>query len=87
MEIDPKELIEKLGGKDKVAKMTHEQRADALEDFQTQKLNAAVSENGRSKYKRNTGGIPAKSIGVWIAALLAGALTVLPIDGEGEVLR
>jgi hypothetical protein len=44
MEIDPKELVEKLGGDGKVATMTHEQRADALEDFQTQKLNAAVSE-------------------------------------------
>jgi tripartite-type tricarboxylate transporter receptor subunit TctC len=35
------------------------------------------------RQKETTGGMPVKSIGIWIAALLAGALTVLPIDGRG----
>jgi hypothetical protein len=50
MNLDPKELIEKLGGEAKVAALTHEQRADALEDFQTQKLNDAVSAKAKANF-------------------------------------
>src|SRR5215813_7971906 len=43
MEIDRKELIQSLGGEAAVAGMTHEQRADALEEFQIGKLDAEMA--------------------------------------------
>jgi hypothetical protein len=43
MDVDRKALIGSLGGEQKVAAMSHEARADALEDFQTQTLDKAVA--------------------------------------------
>ncbi len=43
MDTDRNELIQSLGGAEAVAKMSHEQRADALEDFQMEKLDAEVA--------------------------------------------
>lgn len=43
MDFDPKDVIQSLGGEDAVAAMSHEGRADALEDFQIARLNAAVA--------------------------------------------
>jgi hypothetical protein len=43
MEIDPKELIARLGGEAVVKNMGHEARADAFEDFLSSKLNAAIA--------------------------------------------
>jgi hypothetical protein len=48
MDVDRKELIDSLGGETAVAKMSHEQRADALEDFQIDKLNAEVAARKKS---------------------------------------
>lgn len=52
MDTDRKELIDSLGGAEAVAKMSHEQRADALEDFQMEKLDAEVAA------RRKTGAFP-----------------------------
>jgi hypothetical protein len=43
MDIDRKELIASLGGEAAVRSMDHEARADALEDFLSSKLDAAVA--------------------------------------------
>ena len=43
MDIDRKELIASLGGEAAVKSMGHEARADALEDFRSRKLAAAVA--------------------------------------------
>jgi hypothetical protein len=43
MEIDRKELIASLGGEAAVKRMNHEARADALEDFLSARLDAAVA--------------------------------------------
>ena len=43
MEVDRKELVQSLGGEAAVAKMSHEARADALEEFQIAKLDAEVA--------------------------------------------
>jgi hypothetical protein len=43
MEVNRDDLIQSLGGEATVAKMTHEQRADALEDFQIGKLDAEMA--------------------------------------------
>jgi len=43
MEVDRQELIQSLGGEAAVAKMTHEQRADALEEFQIGRLDAEMA--------------------------------------------
>jgi hypothetical protein len=42
MEIDRDALIQGMGGEEAVAKMDHEQRADALEDFMSENLDAAL---------------------------------------------
>ena len=42
LEIDRRSLITSLGGAAAVALMSHEARADALEDYMAQQLNAAV---------------------------------------------
>lgn len=43
MDIDREDLVQSLGGEAAVAKMNHEARADALEDFQIAKLDAEVA--------------------------------------------
>jgi hypothetical protein len=43
MEIDREEVIASLGGQEAVKRMDHEARADALEDFLGQRLDAAVA--------------------------------------------
>jgi hypothetical protein len=43
MDIDRKSLVQSLGGEAAVAKMSHEARADALEEFQIAKLDAEVA--------------------------------------------
>ena len=43
MTTDANDVIKSLGGAEAVAKMSHEQRADALEDFQMEKLDAEVA--------------------------------------------
>jgi hypothetical protein len=51
MEVDRAEVIASLGGEDVVKRMDHEARADALEDFISSKLDAAVAaKNGPKKY-------------------------------------
>ena len=52
MNTDAKHVIDALGGAEAVAKMSHEQRADALEDFQMEKLDAEVAA------RRKTGKFP-----------------------------
>ena len=47
MHVDRKALIDSLGGEHKFAGMSHEARADALEDFQTQALDKAVAAKAR----------------------------------------
>ena len=49
MKIDNEELIVSLGGAAAVAAMTHEQRADALEDFQISKLDARAAERRKKE--------------------------------------
>lgn len=49
MEFDANELIRELGGIEAVRQMDHEARADALEDFQTRILNAAVKAKATGK--------------------------------------
>src|SRR5260370_13936643 len=49
MQIDRKELIASLGGEAAVKNMDHEARADALEDFQSNKLDAAIAERQGTK--------------------------------------
>jgi len=51
MEIDRSALIEKLGGEEAVAKMDHEARADAIEDFLSEKLDEHIlarQKNGKT---------------------------------------
>jgi hypothetical protein len=51
MEIDRKELIASLGGEAAVKSMDHEARADALEDFLSDRLDAAVAaQQGAKSY-------------------------------------
>src|ERR1700719_121025 len=50
MEIDRKELIASLGGEAAVKSMDHEARADALEDFRSSKLDAAIAARQGPKY-------------------------------------
>ena len=42
MPTDREALIQSLGGEAKVAAMSHEQRADALEEFEMAKLDAVM---------------------------------------------
>jgi hypothetical protein len=49
MEFDPNDVIRSLGGAEAVAQMDHEARADALEDYQTQRLNAAAAARASGK--------------------------------------
>jgi len=44
MDIDREDLITRLGGADAVARMDHEARADALEEYQSEQLEAAVAQ-------------------------------------------
>jgi hypothetical protein len=50
MAVNREEVIQSLGGEDAVAKMTHEQRADALEEFEIARLDAEM-ETRRKKEK------------------------------------
>jgi len=43
MEIDRRSFIASLGGAAVVSRMSHEQRADALEDYSIRKLDEAVA--------------------------------------------
>jgi len=49
MDLDPKAVIESLGGEGAVAAMSHEARADALEDYHIERLNAAVAARASGK--------------------------------------
>jgi len=49
MDFEPNDLIQSLGGPEAVSRMDHEARADALEDYQTQLLNAAVAARAGGK--------------------------------------
>ena len=49
MEIDREEVIASLGGEEAVKRMGHEARADALEDFLGQRLDAAVAARKANK--------------------------------------
>ncbi|HWG05453.1 MAG TPA: hypothetical protein VG271_10605, partial [Beijerinckiaceae bacterium] len=49
MEIDREELLQSLGGEAAVAAMSHEARADALEEFQIAKLDADVAAERTTK--------------------------------------
>jgi hypothetical protein len=42
MAVNREQVIQSLGGQEAVARMTHEQRADALEDFEIERLNAEM---------------------------------------------
>jgi len=42
MDIDRNALIQKIGGDTATAKMDHEERADAIEDFMSEQLDAAI---------------------------------------------
>lgn len=48
MTVNREEVIQSLGGEAAVATMTHEQRADALEDFQIEKLNMETEARRKS---------------------------------------
>jgi hypothetical protein len=50
MEIDRNALIESMGGEAAVAKMDHEERADAIEDFMSEKLDAAILAKKAKRY-------------------------------------
>lgn len=50
MDVDRNALIESMGGEAAVAKMDHEARADAIEDFMTEKLNAEIMARQAKKY-------------------------------------
>jgi hypothetical protein len=50
MDVDRRALFEKLGGEEKVARMSHEARADALEDFQTEALDKTVARKNADRY-------------------------------------
>jgi hypothetical protein len=43
MDVDRKAFIESVGGEAQVARMSHEARADALEDFQTRQLDESIA--------------------------------------------
>ena len=43
MDVNREELVQSLGGEAAVARMTHEQRADALEEFQIGRLDAEMA--------------------------------------------
>ena len=49
MPTDREALIQSLGGEAKVAAMSHEQRADALEEFEMAKLDAVTEERRRKE--------------------------------------
>jgi hypothetical protein len=49
MEINRKEVIASLGGEEAVKRMSHEARADAIEDFLGQRLDAAVAARQANK--------------------------------------
>lgn len=50
MTSDRDALINKLGGEEKVAAMSHEARADALEDYQREALEKAATDAGQKAY-------------------------------------
>jgi hypothetical protein len=51
VEIDREALVKSMGGEDAVRKMDHEARADAIEDFMTDKLNAEIlARKAKKKY-------------------------------------
>ena len=50
MNVNPKEVIASLGGEAAVKKMDHEQRADGLEDYLTQRLNEQVQARNAKRY-------------------------------------
>jgi hypothetical protein len=81
MEIDRQELIQSLGGEAAVAKMTHEQRADALEDFQIEKLDAETrgAQKGREIPNRRRAGGPDRN--AYLAARLRQAVSPRRPDG------
>jgi hypothetical protein len=50
MDLNPKDVIASLGGEAAVRKMDHEQRADGLEDYLTQRLNEQVQARKTKRY-------------------------------------
>ncbi|MEA3028670.1 MAG: hypothetical protein QOF91_3955, partial [Alphaproteobacteria bacterium] len=50
MDLNPKDVIASLGGEAAVRNMDHEQRADGLEDYLTQRLNEQVQARKTKRY-------------------------------------